>query len=663
MCGVAGILDWTSPAATLREQVQRMGAQLVHRGPDDGGEWAAPGIGLAHRRLAIIDPAGGHQPMRADGLVVSFNGEIFNFIELREEFAQRGWRFTTRSDTEVLLAGWRLHGPAFLQRLNGQFALALWDERRRELLLARDHAGIHPLYVTREDGRLLFASEVKALQAAMNHALQPDFAALDQIFTFWVPLPPATGFAGIEQLRPGEYWLVSSAGIERRRWFEWRHPPRGEELRLDEHDAVAQLRALLENAVRLRLRADVPVGCYLSGGLDSSATTALAARLGPAPHTWSVSFAGTDVDEAVWQTTLHRHLGVQHHSVTVTPERIAAELPRAVWHAERPLLRTAPVPMMYLSADVAAHGNRVVLTGEGADEVLAGYDLFKEAKVRRFWARRPQSSWRWRLLLRLYPWMQLGSADYLRHFFGRDLDAVAQPWFGHLPRWHNTAQCRRFYDDAMAARQDDDPVRTLAAWLPPDVARWAPLHREQYLEATLLMEGYLLSSQGDRMLMANGVEGRFPFLDPELVRFANGLAPALKLPALREKNLLRKAVSDLLPARILARPKQPYRAPDAQVWTTATWLDDVLSPARVQRAGYFRRDRVELLRRKARAGRLLAPRDQMAMTGIVTTQLWHEQFIEGNVDAWIADRQGRVGDGRRSPQGQAVHSSELPVHR
>lgn len=631
MCGIAGIWQPEQHGEVLAQRLQAMAGQLVHRGPDEQGVYAGEGVGLAHRRLSIIDPGCGQQPMRAasSALVVSFNGEIFNYIELREELAALGWVFASHSDTEVILAAWHCWGRDCLKRFNGQFALALWDEARHTLVLARDHAGIHPLFVTRQGRELLFASEIKALAAVMHHRLAPDYQALDEIFTFWSPLPPRTGFAGIEQLAPGECLELSPAGEQRWQFFDWYYPAAGHERIAPAQQLAEELRAHLQNAVRLRLRADVPAGCYLSGGLDSSAITALAAQQASGLRSFSVNFEDAGVDESHWQQLLHSSLGIHHQSVSVSNEKIAAELPRAVWHAEKPLLRTAPVPMLLLSQHVAGEGIKVVLTGEGADEVLCGYDLFKEAKVRQFWARQQGSGWRWALLRRLYPWMDLASVNYLKRFFGEDLSSADHLLFSHFPRWRNAAQCKQFYSADMRARAMPDALLSAERWMPTQATQWHPQHRAQYLESRLLMDSYLLSSQGDRMLMANSVEGRFPFLDPDLVRFANALAPHCKMPALNEKALLKRAVADLLPAAILSRPKQPYRAPGVEQLLHGDYAELLLSEAAVKRAGYFDPARVALLQRKALAGKLPAARDQMALTAVVSTQLWHQQFIEG----------------------------------
>ncbi len=631
MCGVAGILHPSSQRPPVLQRLRAMSARLQHRGPDESGEFVVDDIGLCHRRLSIIDPAGGQQPMHnaLAGLTLSYNGEVFNYVELREQLAQAGWQFISQSDTEVILAAYHHFGLDFLSRLNGQFALALWDQHKRQLILARDHAGIHPLFYTSEAGELLFASEIKALQAAMGHALQPDYEALDQIFTSWSPLPPATGFAGIAEVLPGECLVFSEHGQHSHLFYHWCYPPAGEEQQGSAQQLADQLRELLNDAVRIRLRADVPVGCYLSGGLDSSMITALVQAQGYQPQSFSLAFDQQDVDESPWQTLMHRTLGLTHHELRVDDAMIAAQLPRAVWHAERPVLRTAPVPMLLLSESVRQQGYKVVLTGEGADEVLAGYDLFKEAKVRAFWARQAGSAWRWRLLQRLYPWMDMGSIAYLKRFFGEDLEQANDLLFSHYPRMRNSAQCKQFYSAQMKAQTTDTAMQQLQAWMPAQAQDWAPLHRAQYLESRLLMDGYLLSSQGDRMLMANSIEGRFPFLDPRVITFANQLSPRIKLPVLREKHLLKLAAKALLPAQILNRPKQPYRAPDVSGLVSNPYTREVLSASALQRAGYFDSEKVALLCRKASAGRLQATRDQMALVGVISTQIWHQQFIEG----------------------------------
>jgi hypothetical protein len=337
-----------------------------------------------------------------------FNGEIFNYLELRAELERRGHRFYTQSDTEVIVHLYEEYGDDFPTHLNGQFAIALWDAPRRRLLLVRDRPGILPLYFRREGGRLLFGSEVKALLPAMAERPELDRAALNQLMTFWAPVSPASMFRGVEEVRPGEMLIVEGGGLRRQRYWEWTFPTDGDYLDGSVDELAEELHALLLDATRLRLRADVPVGAYLSGGLDSSGISAMVHHLGhPDLRTFSIRFEDPAVDESAHQERMSRHLGTQHTSILCRNADIAAVFPHVIARTEAPVLRTAPAPMSILSGLVRQNGYKVVLTGEGADEALGGYDLFKEAKIRQFWARQPDSRWRPLLLKRLYPYLDI----------------------------------------------------------------------------------------------------------------------------------------------------------------------------------------------------------------------------------------------------------------
>lgn len=641
MCGIAGILAVEGARAPSAAELSAMIGELRHRGPDDQGLWRQGEIGLAHARLSIIDPAGGHQPMAsANGqLQVVFNGEIFNFIELRAALEAAGRRFRTRSDTEVILHLYELQGDRFVEQLNGQFAIALWDARQRRLVLARDRAGIRPLYFAWADGRLLFASEIKALLALPELPRRLDPAGLAEAFTTWAPLAPRTVFEGIHQLPPGHLMAVCDGVEQTVCYWDWAFPPRGEELPGRAEDLADELRERLVEAVRLQLRADVPVGAYLSGGLDSSVITTLIHRCTDTPlRSFSLAFDDPEFDETPHQRELVSRLGTPHTELRCTRADIAAGFPKAVWHAEAPLLRTAPVPMMLLARSVREHGVKVVLTGEGADEVFGGYDLFKEARVRRFMARAPQSRWRGRLLQRLYPWMPHapGAGGALaQRFFSEGLDHLGRPTFGHAPRWLTSGRATRFFSaplrDALAGF---DPIGAVADTLPPAMQHWSPLACDQYVEAHTLMSGYLLSSQGDRMAMANSVEARFPFLDHRLIEFANRLPPRYKLMGLTEKYLLKRAMTGLLPDSIRQRSKQPYRSPDSRSFfaddgTPDEATADLLSERRVAEAGYFDPPAVRRLFDKCRSGRAIGFGDNMAFVGILSTMWLDEWFIRG----------------------------------
>ena len=390
------------------------------------------------------------------------------------------------------------------------------------------------------------------------------------------------------------------------------------------------------DSVRLQLRADVPVGAYLSGGLDSSIVTTLIKHFTDTPlRTFSLTFDDGEFDESDFQEELVRYLGTKHTAVRCTRADIGAAFPRAIWHAETPIVRTAPTPLMLLSERVRAEGYKVVLTGEGADEVFAGYDLFREAKVRRFWARSPQSVWRPRLLERLYPYLKhspVAGRAFTQGFFGQGIGDVESPWFAHMPRWRTTQRLWQFFTpEARAEAAAADPFAEIAARIPPEAGRWAPLSRDQYVEAHTLLSGYLLCSQGDRMAMANSVEGRFPFLDHRVIEFANGLPPHHKLRVLEEKYVLKEAVRGLLPERIRSRTKQPYRAPDSQSFFVdgrpLDYVGALLDQKRVHESGLFDAVAVRKLYEKCRTGRAIGFADNMAFVGILSALLVEEMFV------------------------------------
>lgn len=613
-------------------------APLQSRGPDGNGFQLDRDIGLAHARLSIIDLEGGAQPIYNEDRTIStvFNGEIFNYIELRRLLRERGHSFYTESDTEVIVHLYEEFGDDFVSHLNGQFAIALWDAPRRKLLLVRDRPGILPLFYAERDGRLLFGSEVKGLLPLFEQAPALDPVALDQLFTFWSPLAPRTMFRGVQQLPPGEMLIVERGQYRRRRYWDWTYPTdRSGYAGGDQAALTDDLHELLLDAVRIRLRADVPVGAYLSGGLDSSALAALMHKEArDVLRTFSIRFEDTSLDESAYQQRMIDHLGTRHSFVQCGSRDITTQFRDTIWRTESPILRTAPVPMGILSGLVRREGFRVVLTGEGADEVFGGYDIFKEAKIRQFWARQPNSGLRPLLLKRLYPYLNLSQQQglaYLRSFFGRHLDQAGSPFFSHLPRWTTTAMCKEFFSDDLRASLGEDVIADAARELPSSLPAWAPFNRAQYVEAKTLLAGYLLASQGDRMLMANSVEGRFPFLDHRVIEFASRLPPHLKMKALNEKYLLKKAVGRYLPDDIINRYKQPYRSPDIAAFFSGPlpdYVEELLGEEALRRSGYFDPQRVLRLIEKIRRGRAIGAKDNMAFIGVLSTQIWHHLFVE-----------------------------------
>jgi asparagine synthase (glutamine-hydrolysing) len=633
MCGIAGILNVDgSPVAAGR--VRQMVRSLEHRGPDELAMHVAGSIGLGHARLSIIDLKSGQQPMaNEDGsLWITFNGEIFNYIELRDDLVARGHRFATQSDTEVILHAYEQYGPDCVTRMNGQWAFAIWDDSRRELFLSRDRMGVRPLfYTTTSSGHFAFASEAKALFQLPDVGRELDVDALDQVFTFWATLAPTTMFVGVSELQPGHSLTVRDRAIEGRCY--WR-PSYDENHSLTEQQFADQLFDLLVDATRLRLRADVPVGAYLSGGLDSSIVTALAKQLSLARMpTFSITFGESEFDESTHQRQVAEALGTEHRELRCTHDDIVRVMPDVVFHTETPLLRTSPAPMYLLAQMVRRDGYKVVLTGEGADEIFGGYDIFKEAKLRRLWAKHPQSRRGAALARRLYPYLralQRQPAASIRAFFGERGDDLRDPCFSHLPRWRVTSRLKMLLSDAMksAIGAYDGPAE-LVAQLPPGFDAWDPFCQSQYLEMTQLLPGYILSSQGDRVAMAHGVEGRFPFLDPNVVTFASRLPPMLKMRALNEKHLLKQTARPLVPAAVWRRSKQPYRSPGAKVFLTGRndYIDELLAPSRLQRDDIFDASAVGQLVTKCRDAAVLSVTDDMALVGIISTQLIVDRFI------------------------------------
>lgn len=639
MCGIAGVLP-------LKGEVERektlsvlgaMADAIKHRGPDAEGFYVDEHIGFAHRRLSIIDLAGGAQPMQTpDGdLCVTFNGEIFNFIELRAQLIEKGCHFVSQSDTEVILHLYREYGREFPSYLNGQFAIGLWDKREQALMLIRDRVGICPLYYFIDQNILVFASEIKALIPALPNALEIDPQALNDIFTGWTCVPPATIFKNILQVQPGAMLTINSQGaiIENQYW-DITFP-----CAFDEYDhrsesiLVEELHERLLDATKLRLRSDVPVGAYLSGGLDSSVLVALMHTQTDAQlRTFSLGFTDTALDETAFQNQVVNYLGTDHSRVEINYQQIADQLAKTIWHTESPILRTAPAPMRMLSKLVSDQHYRVVLTGEGADEVLGGYDIFKEAKVRQFWAKNPDSRFRPLLLSRLYPYMDLPKGDaalYLKKFFGVGLESPELLWHSHLPRWQATSKAKLFFSADFAVQQHDYYEEKIANLFPEQAKKWHPFHRAQYLEIKTLMSCYLLTSQGDRMLASNSVEGRFPFLDHTLIEFANRLPPKVKMKAMKEKNLLRKMAANYLPPAISQRHKQPYRAPNVSASQDALFggdLGEYLTESAISKVGFFDAKKVAFLLKKARSGKPINTAESQALTGILTTQILHQQF-------------------------------------
>ncbi|MEN8120600.1 MAG: asparagine synthase (glutamine-hydrolyzing) [Bacteroidota bacterium] len=636
MCGIAGGTKFHSQSSINSEILGNMLASIRYRGPDECGIYNSEELIIGNVRLSIIDIEGGQQPLsnKLNNIWIAYNGEVFNYIELRDELLKKGYTFKTKSDTEVIVLLYEEYGIDFLKKLNGQFAISIWDKRKKELILARDRMGIRPLFYTIQNNELYFASEIKAFLQHPDIDLKIDHKALAQIYTFWTTISPDTAFENIYELPPGSYIIYSKNKFEIKKYWELSFARNENYLNLSFNEAVEEFSNLLKDSVKIRLRADVPVAAYLSGGLDSTVTTSLIRDIVPEMlQTFSIGFEEKDFDESSYQNLASKYFQTKHTGFKISSDEIAASFPEVIWHSEMPLLRTSPVPMHALSKRVSEKGIKVVITGEGADELLAGYNIFKEAKIRHFWARDPKSNLRPLLLKKLYPYIpQISNANsqMLRFFFGFKLNETQSPIYSHLLRWNNGNHIKKYFSDELNnSLAGYDPINELSSQLNGRFEGYDYLAKAQWLEMNIFMSGYLLSSQGDRMGMANSIEGRYPFLDHRLIEFCTKLNPDFKLKGLDEKHLLKKMAKGRIPNKILNRSKQAYRAPIKSSFISEqapAYVKDSFNEKQIKESGFFNAHSAKKLYEKFTSGKVVSEPDNMALTAILSTSLLSELF-------------------------------------
>jgi asparagine synthase (glutamine-hydrolysing) len=630
MCGIAGIAR-LAPTGVSLNVLGRMAAAIRHRGPDGYGFYSGRKVGLAHVRLNIVDVAGGGQPLtNEDGRVVlASTCDVFNHPELRHELEERGHVFRTRCHAEVLVHGYEEWGAGLLQRLDGQFAFAIYDRNNETMFLARDRFGVRPLFYAQRNGDLYFGSEIKAILASgeVDPALDP--RGLDEVLRLGAARPPRTPFSGIAALEPGTYGIWKDGAFWLRHYYELDYPEAAEE----PLDVIEQLDEIMLRSVGMRLRADVPVGAYLSGGLDSSITASLARSASPHPlQSFSITYAIPEFDESLFQEEVARAVGSVHTASVIRMDTIAQSFPDVLWHTETPLLRTAPALMFHLAKLTKESGVKVVVGGDGADEIFLGNDLFKEASVRRFCLRRPGSLGRQHLFARIHPDRSMESKGPEGSWWSF-LDAAppGDPLFSHMPRFLGSRIDDFYTPEFKAGLGGIDVVQELRASLPTRFFGWSPLNQAAFIEMTTRLSPYLLGSHGDRMTMAHGVEARYPFLDHRLFEFAAALPTGSRLRGLHEKQVLRRWASRILPRQINSGRKPFYRAPDAQSFflpTSPSWIGDHLTTEALKRVGIFSPAAVGGLVRRCCAGLGPALGENQTMVGVLSTQLWHHQFIE-----------------------------------
>lgn len=637
MCGISGILNLKSPALINIDHLRRMTFALRHRGPDETGAYIDDWVGLAQSRLSIIDLSGGSQPIHNEDktLWIVFNGEIFNYPEIRETLINLGHKFYTTSDTEVILHLYEEKKEKCLDDLNGQFAFVIWDSVKKEFFAARDRVGILPFFYKIENEKLIFASEAKAILEILENKPEFDPIGLDQIFTFWTNLPGRTAFKNINDLPPGHFLRFSPGkGISVNRYWSL---PYNKNLLSEEKsipEFTSEISDLMKDSVRIRLRADVPVGSYLSGGLDSSGITAFVKNyFNNDLRTFGITFQEESFDESEFQNLMIKHLNTNHSEVHATNEDIGKYFSDIVYYGEKPIIRAAPVPLYLLSKKVREEGYKVVLTGEGADEIFGGYNIFKETKARKFWSVNPDSRLRPKLLQKLYPYIFKDKrlAQTLQAFFKLGIDDPNNSFFSHIVRWNNNTRLKNFFSNDLKEKIGNyNAYDDLKSILPKDFDNWDYVYKAQYLEIITFMSGYLLSSQGDRMAMANSVELRVPYLDHRIIEYMATVPSRFKIRGLNEKYLLKKVFKDLLPSQITFRPKNPYRAPirNSLINNNSFDIKSLLSKDQINSAGVFDYEKTVLLLKKAERSDNLSELDNMALAGIASTQILYEHYLK-----------------------------------
>ncbi len=648
MCGIAGMVDLATRRPVPGGILQAMADAMIHRGPDEDGFFERPGLGMASRRLSIVGLADGRQPISNEDRSISvvYNGELFDYPEMRAQLEGRGHRFATHCDTEIIPHLWEDHQEGMFEHLRGQFALALWDQRRQRLILARDRFGICPLYWTRQRSSsgdwLLFASEIKALLASGLVEARPDPRGINHVFTFFALPGPLTCFEGIQYLMPGHFLSIQlghpgeSARVQDRIYWEIDFPDRGEEdPGRDKKKLVDDFEAVFTRAVERRLRADVPVVSYLSGGVDSSIVVALASHVrGEAIPTFTIQIKDPSLDETTEASLVARHVGVEPVVVGCGPEEVLNTYPYLIRAAEGPVVDTSCAALLLLAQEVHRQGYKVALTGEGSDEWLAGYPWYKTHKLGSFLdfiPGVPVSQYVRRAFLRLsgaprFPW------SVMRRI--QDVTGGDNPWLDiygmmSLSRW-------RFFSPQMhEALGDHLPYADLEPKL-DRLQRWHPLNRALYYGARIQLAGLLLNAKGDRVAMNSSVETRYPFLDEEVFSFLARIHPRWKMRGFRDKYILRLLSERWLPKRIAWRRKAMFRAPfdSFHAEQAPPFVDQLLSDESLRKTGYFDPDAVRHWRQAFRNVSGITPQRimvEMGLVAVIATQLWHHTFIDSSL--------------------------------
>jgi asparagine synthase (glutamine-hydrolysing) len=627
MCGIAGVFEYATGAPVTEEMVGQMLQSIVHRGPDDAGVHAESEVGIGARRLSIIDLPGGHQPIaNEDGsVVVAFNGELYNYRELRERLQAAGHSLRSEGDTEVLVHLYEDLGDEMVHELRGMFAFAIWDARRRRLLMVRDRLGIKPLYLLDDGKRLIFGSEIKAVLRYPTAEARLDHDALAAFMLLRYVPAPRTMFAGITALEPGHRLTCDANGVRTRRWwdlsFAAMDPPPSEP------EAKERLRAMLDDAVSSHMVSDVPYGAFLSGGVDSSTVVALMSRrLGRPVSTFAAGYkgAGEEVSELPYARMVADRYETDHHEVIIGAEDFVRSAEKVVWHLDQPIADDACLPN-YMVSELARSHVKMALTGEGGDELFGGYARYAAERLAPVTTRMPGPM---RAAVRSLASRRQGLtrpqvAAYA--LVERDESARMALW---TPLMHPEVRAELASGELVAAANRAAPASVMGRHLERTDAN-DPLSRMLYVDTQHWLPDYLLA-RGDKTSMAASLEARVPLLDHPLVEFAATLPASLKMHGVRmsRKYLLREVARDLLPAPILSRTKKGFPVP------ISTWLRngardfcrDLLTPDVIHRRGLFDPQAIGRVLNEHQDG--TADHGSL-IWGLISVELWHQLYLDG----------------------------------
>lgn len=596
MCGIVGIVSFVPTFRIEKMMLERMVSSIVHRGPDGKGFYLDNRVGFGHCRLSIVDVDHGKQPMsNEDGTVwIVCNGEIYNHIDHRGPLESKGHRFKTRCDTEIILHLYEEYKDDCVNFLNGMFAFAIWDVPRQRLLLARDRMGIKPLYYARTENTIIFGSEAKALFASGLIKPVLDARSIDNFFSFTYPLQPRSMFRGVNQVLPAEEIVIEKEKVSSRRYWtlQFEEPPRTRPIR----EYADELMALLKKSVKRQLMSDVPLGAYLSGGIDSTVVVALMKNLNNSPpETFSVGYNDPRLDESETFQSTARSLGVVNHKMLAEPS-IADSYPRVIWHLEMPFRFPVSIPYYHLSRFVSERGVKVVLTGEGSDEMFGAYDTFVANKFCRIVATF-HSMWLTRLAYNIACRKLRHQSDQLKYLLKAHLEysKLLCNRYGTVPPWYyywrmlDSFRQRIFNSTMREELENVDVEEELLEMEKSPINGLHPHNASIWLETQTRLPNWILVI-GDRCSMAHGVEARVPYLDHELVEYVARLPVSLKLRGFTPKFILRQAAKGLIPDEIVKRHKFAFRTPIGDWFFNdhpPDFVDEMLCENLIREVGIF----------------------------------------------------------------------------